>query len=175
MANPIDILASKTKGVEKSMQAHREGLVGVFQTLAKQHGEVAALIDHVKRDEHKRTSLWPKIRVALMAHEHGELDAVYPALGRYHGLAPYIARHAQEAAQLEATIQQLDAMAMTGPEWGRLFVTLGDLVVDHANEEEAEIFPAAMNAIGAERAKELDHDYAAAHKQAKANAEREKH
>ncbi len=175
MASPIDILAAKTKGLEKAMEAHRDGLVGVFRTLAKQHGEASALIDRIKNDAGKREALWPKLRVALMAHEHGELDAVYPALERYHALKPFAQRHGEEAKQLEATIQRLDSMSIETDEWGGVFVTLADMVTSHVAEEENEIFPVSLNAIGSERAKDLDDAFKAAHKKAEADAERTTH
>jgi hemerythrin-like domain-containing protein len=175
MANPIDILAAKTKGLEKAMEAHRDGLVGVFRTLAKQHGEAAALIDRIKADAGKRESLWPKLRVALMAHEHGELDAVFPALERYHALKEFAQRHGDEAKQLEATIQQLDALAIESVEWGSVFATLADMITSHVAEEETEIFPMSQSAIGSDRAKDLDDAFKAAHKKAEADAERTTH
>ncbi|HEX4452320.1 MAG TPA: hemerythrin domain-containing protein [Kofleriaceae bacterium] len=175
MANPIDILAAKTKGFEKSMEAHRDGLIGVFRTLAKQHGEASALIDRIKNDAGKRESLWPKLRVALMAHEHGELDAVYPALERYHALKPLAQQHGEEAKQLEATIQRLDSMTIDSDEWGSVFGTLADMITSHVAEEENEIFPVSLNAIGTDRANDLDTAFKAAHKKAEADAERTTH
>jgi Hemerythrin HHE cation binding domain len=175
MANPIDILVAKTKGMEKAMEASRDGLVGVFRTLAKQHGEAGALIDRIKNDAGKRESLWPKLRVALMAHEHGELDAVYPALAHYHALKQFVQQHGKEATQLEATIQRLDSMSIESDEWASVFGTLADMVTSHVAEEENEIFPQSLNAIGADRAKELDDAFNAAHKKAEADAQRTSH
>jgi Hemerythrin HHE cation binding domain len=175
MANPIDILAAKTKGLENAMEAHRNGLVGVFRTLAKQHGEAGALIDRIKNDSGKRASLWPKLRVALMAHEHGELDAVYPALERYHALKQFVQRHDDEAKQLESTIQRLDSMSIESDEWGGVFGTLADMIASHVAEEENEIFPQSQSAIGDDRARDLDDAFKAAHKKAAADAERTTH
>jgi len=175
MANPIDILAAKTKGLEKAMEAHRDGVVGVFRTLVKQHGEAGALIERIKRDAGKRESLWPKVRVALMAHEHGELDAVYPALEHYHALKQFAQRHREEANELEATIKRLDSMSIASDEWGSVFGTLADLVASHVAEEENEIFPRSLDAIGSDRAKDLDDVFEAAHKKAEADAERTSH
>jgi hypothetical protein len=175
MANPIDILAAKTKGLEKAMAARREGLVGVFRTLAKQHGEAGALIDRIKNDAGKRESLWPKLRVALMAHEHGELDAVYPALEHYHELKQFTQRHGEEAKALEATIKRLDALSIESDEWGSVFGTLADMITSHVAEEENEIFPVSLDAIGSDRAKDLDDAFKAAHKKAEADAERTTH
>ena len=83
MANPIDIAVSKAKGMERAMEARRDGLVGVFQTIAGQHGEVASLIDRIKDDVRKRDSLWPRVRAALLAHEQAEIKTVYAVLDHY--------------------------------------------------------------------------------------------
>jgi hypothetical protein len=175
MANPIDILAAKAKGIENSMHARREGLVGVFQTLAKQHGEAGALIDKINSDAGKRESLWPKLRVALMAHEHGELEAVYPALARYPELKQFVDQHAKEANELDGMIKRLDGMSPESDEWASVFSSLGSAVVAHAGEEENEIFPVALNAIGADRAKELDRAFKEAHDRIETTAKRASH
>jgi hemerythrin superfamily protein len=175
MANPIDVMVSKAKGMEKSMEARRDGLVGVFQTLAKQHGEAAALIDRVKEDSLKRESLWPKIKVALVSHEKGELKAVYPELAKHDALKPFVAQHAKEADELSAMIDRLDTMSMDAREWGSLFGTLASTVVAHATEEENEIFPIALNAIGVDKAKELDAAFKDAQKEVETTLKKTQH
>jgi hemerythrin superfamily protein len=164
MANPIDTISAKVKGAQKGMEARREGLVGVFQTLAKQHGEVAALIERVNNDTSKRDALWPKIKVMLLSHEKAELKAVYPKLARYNELQVYVEQHAQDATQLEQMIGRLDVVAIASDEWMSLFVSLGDAVLAHAGMEEAQIFPIAVQTIGEDRAKELDDDFKSAFK-----------
>jgi hemerythrin superfamily protein len=175
MANPIDIAVSVAKRIERSMEARRDGLVGVFQTIAGQHGEVASLIDRVKADARKREALWPRIRVSLLAHEKAELKIVYPVLGRYSELDQHVAQHAQEAQQLEDIITRLDAMSVQGEDWMTLFESLAELVVTHANEEENEIFPAAINVIGHDRSKDMDDKFRASFKDFKAAFEKVAH
>ncbi|HEY1550098.1 MAG TPA: hemerythrin domain-containing protein [Kofleriaceae bacterium] len=175
MANPIDIVASKARGLEKSMEAHRDGLVGVFQTLAKQHGEVASLIERLRNDASKRESLWPLIRVALIAHERAELEAVYPVLEVIVGLRGYVERHAIEANDLENRIMQLEGSLFQGDTWMSQFDELGDAVTAHAAEEEHEIFPAALAAIDEHHAKQLDDRFKAAHKRERALLEKTQH
>jgi len=157
------------------MEARRDGLVGVFQTIAGQHGEVASLIDRVKADPRKREALWPRIRVSLLAHEKAELKVVYPVLGRYSELDQHVTQHAQEAQQLEDVITRLDAMTLQGEDWMTLFESLAELVVSHANEEENEIFPASINAIGQDRAKDLDDKFKASFKDFKSAYEKVTH
>jgi hemerythrin superfamily protein len=175
MANPIDIAVSKAKGMERSMEARRDGLVGVFQTIARQHGEVASLMDRVKNDARKREALWPRIKISLLSHEKSELKVVYPVLDRYGELEHFVAEHAEEAQQLEDMITRLDAMPAQGEDWMTLFEALAEAVLSHANEEESEIFPAAINVIGQDRAKALDDKFRATFKDFKAAFEKVTH
>ena len=156
MANPIDTISAKAKGIQKGIEARREGLVGVFHTLAKQHGEAGALLDRVKGDASKADSLWPKIKIALVSHEKAELQVVYPALARHNELQVFVEQHARDAQQLEDMVVRLDAMAVASPEWMSLFASLRAAVLTHASTEESEIFPEALQFIGENRAKELD-------------------
>ncbi|HEX4451444.1 MAG TPA: hemerythrin domain-containing protein [Kofleriaceae bacterium] len=175
MANPIDIVVAKARGFEKSMEAHRDGLLGVFQTLAKQHGEAVALIDRVRDDTKKRDPLWRTIEIALVSHERAELEAVYPVLAEEPQLRTYVERHAREADALTALIGRLNTMPMTGEDWMTVFDELGDAVATHAAEEEHEIFPAALAVIGENCAKQLDDRFKAAHKRARASFEKTRH
>jgi hemerythrin superfamily protein len=175
MANPIDIAVSKAKGMERAMEARRDGLVGVFQTIAGQHGEVASLIDRVKDDARKREALWPRIRVTLLAHEQAELKRLYPVLDRYAELEPFVAMHAEDARRLTELIDRLDAATIYDEDWMGLFEGLADMVIEHANEEENEIFPSAINAIGPDRARDLDDKFRASFKEFRASFEKMTH
>jgi iron-sulfur cluster repair protein YtfE (RIC family) len=164
MPRSMDVAAAKAKGLEKAIHARRGGLVGVFQTIAKQHGEVGALLERVKKAPDKQESLWPKIKVALLAHERSELEVVYPAMNRYHALKRIVAQHAEEASQLEDMIDRLDEMSPESAEWTSLFGSLRDTVLSHVHEEETEFFPVAIGEMGPERAKDLDAKFKAAFK-----------
>ena len=164
MANPIDIVTAKVKGAQRGMEARREGLIGVFQTLARQHGEATALIARLKADPDKRQALWPTIKLELEAHEQAELQTVYPALARHRELQDLVERHGREARQLDDMIERLDSMTADDDEWMTLLVTLGETVLAHAAYEENDIFPTALRSIGADRAKQLDETYRSAHK-----------
>jgi hemerythrin superfamily protein len=167
--HPMDVVTAKAKGAAKAIAARQQGLTGVFRTLAKQHGEAAELIERLKAAPDKCEQLWPKIRVALLSHEKGELHAVYPALNRFQRLKKFAKQHAEEAADLEDMIERLDSSELDEADWMYQFARLGDAVVAHATEEETQIFPAALEVIGDDRAKELDEKYKDAHKKLEAS------
>jgi Hemerythrin HHE cation binding domain len=162
MPNRTDSMISQTVGKAKAVKARMSGLVGVFQRLAEQHGEVASLLKRIKADGDKRTTLWPEVRIELLSHERGELNEVYPAIAVHPEGKPLVDQHAAEAAQLETMIERLDALASSTEAWGALFDKLVATVTAHASEEESQIFPAAQDLIGADRARDLEDIFLAA-------------
>lgn len=167
MANRMDHVIAKSAGAAKGMKARIEGLHGVFATLATQHGEAGQLIKTIQANDKKRADLWPDLRAALIAHERGEVRSVYPELMRLPETRAFAEQHDREANQLEQLIQRLDATEITSAAWGKLFDELAAKVTDHVQEEEGTIFPAAQDALGATRTKELDAKFKAAHDAAK--------
>jgi hemerythrin superfamily protein len=167
MAQNIDNIIAKGTGAAKSVKARVSGLVGVFQTLAKQHGEVSALLARVKSDDGKRAELWPKIRKELLSHEKAEMREVYPAL-REHGETSALAdHHDQEADELEKLIKKIDGLGMSAADWQGPFDELVSMVLAHAEEEEKEIFPVAQEALGDDEVKALDDRFLATQKRFK--------
>jgi hypothetical protein len=167
MANPMDQIISKGTGLAHELQARMDGLVGVFATLAEQHGEAGALLKRAQADESKRPELWPTIRAALRAHEQGELREVYPVLRQYSQLTAYADRHETEASELSKTIDQMNMLAPRSPQFAALLDKLVGLVDAHVAEEEKEIFPTAQKVIGDARARELVEPFEATAKQIK--------
>src|SRR5690242_16009574 len=141
MPNPMDQVISKGAGLANQVKARLDGLVGVFSTLAEQHGEAGALLKRAKGDVDKRVELWPMIRAALRSHEQGELREVYPVLGNYPELQTLVKRHDAEASQLSQTIDQMDALDPRSAQFGTLLDKLIGLIEAHVAEEEKHIFP----------------------------------
>src|SRR5437868_2871676 len=112
MPNSLEKAASKTMGTVKGAKATLKGLSGVFKKLMQEHGEVAALMERVSMssEDSVRRELYPTIRKELLAHEKGELKAVYPVLGQYAETVDIAETHAREASELEAAIKTLDVL-----------------------------------------------------------------
>jgi hypothetical protein len=152
MTNPLDEVASKAMGGVKAAKATIEGLSGVFRKLAQEHGEVSALLLHVKMssDPKVRDELFPKIRRELLSHEKAEREVVYPAL-RAHAATQLIAdKHDKEAGELEKVIAELTSMSTKSEGWTVTFDALVDLVQRHVAEEEHEFFPAGARVLGSQ-------------------------
>jgi len=160
----MNTIAAKTKGAVKGVKARMDGLTGVFATLAKQHGEAAALLDTLVANPEKRGALWPEIRRALLAHERSELQELYPVLRQIAETRALAEHHDIEANAMEGMIDRLDAMDIQSDAWTLELESLANTVKHHAlEEEEQEIFPIAQQALGEVRAKELDVKLGAAH------------
>ena len=165
MPNPLDSMISKGKGAIKSVEAHLEGLRGVFRTLAQQHGEVSALLKRVEHDADKRRDLWPTIRVELLSHERAELRELFPVLRQHEATRALADHHDADAREMERMIARLEKLDIESEAWGTLFSELTDAVVAHAGEEEQVIFPVAQQAIGEVVADDLDRKVLAAKRQ----------
>jgi Hemerythrin HHE cation binding domain len=157
MPNRIEKAASEAMGAVKDVKATLKGLTGVFKHLMEEHGKVGALIKRVgmTSDRAVRAELYPTIRSELLAHETGELKAVYPVLAQYPETSDIAAAHAREAGELRDAIAEVDAQATSDAGWVPAFKRLAALVDKHVAEEEGDYFPKAQKVIGDERAKEL--------------------
>lgn len=152
----VDSIISKGMGAAKSVKAAVTGLHGVFATLTKQHGEVAALLERAKSSDAHFGELWPKIRTELVSHERGEVREVYPALRGHAELRALCDHHDAEASELEQRIARIDELPVASAERRDAFAALVDTVLHHAKEEEQDIFPKAQDAIGKDKAERLD-------------------
>ena len=156
MANPMDQVISKGAGLVNEVKAMMDGLVGVFKTLAEQHGEAGALLKRANADVDKRAELWPTISASLKAHEEAELREVYPVMASYPELQVFVTRHEAQATQLSQTIAQLDACNPRSERFETLLTQLLWSVEAHASEEEQQIFPMAQRVMGEERARAIE-------------------
>jgi hemerythrin superfamily protein len=156
MPSHVDSMLSKGMGKVKEVKARVTGLVGVFATLAEQHGEVAALLERAKSSDDKFAELWPMIRRELLSHEQGELREVYPLLRARQAVRELADHHDAEAAQLEQLIRMIDGLSVGSPARREQLERLTDMVLHHAREEETDIFPKAQDALGKAAAEELE-------------------
>jgi hypothetical protein len=164
MPNTLQNAASKTMGAVKDAKATLKGLTGVFKHLMEEHGKVGALLKRVKAssDEKVRAELWPTIRTELLAHERGEVDAVYSVLAQYPETSNIVTVHSREARELQEAIGAVDALSFGDDAWQPTFERLVELVLKHVDEEESEFFPKAQKIIGRSRAQTLLPEFEAA-------------
>jgi hypothetical protein len=169
MPNTIEQLTAKVAGKAGAVSARAKGLTGVFNKLAEQHKEVAALLKRaeVTSDPEKRRDLWRTIRVELMSHEQGELREVYPAFDRHVSLRDIVEEHADDADLLETTIKELDEIDAASEAWPVTLKRLVAAVQRHVEEEEGEFFPRAQDVLGKKETSALEERFVAAQESVK--------
>lgn len=156
MPSRMDSILSHGMGKVKAAKARLSGLVGVFKTLAEQHGEVTALLERAKASDEKFSQLWPTIRRELLSHEQAEMREVYPMLRTRDATRALADHHDAEARELEQLIASVDELAFGSSAQREMFQRLLDKVVHHAREEENDMFPKAQHAIGKDQTEALE-------------------
>jgi hypothetical protein len=153
-------VTSMVMGKAKVAKAAIEGLSGVFTTLMEEHGQVSALLAHVKReaDTAVRRELWPKIRAVLLSHERGELLVLYPAYRANPEIVHIAEAHEAEANQLITLIEEIHTIDFADPRWGERFEVLVQLVHAHVRDEEVDFFREGNRVFGSQN-KVLDEQY----------------
>ncbi len=169
MPNSVENIAAKTAGKAAGLRARARGLTGVFNLLAQQHEEAATLLKRAKqaREPEKRREHWLAVRNELICHERAELTTLYPMLHENEALAASeIERmHAEDAEKLEAAISRVDTAGFETSRWPDLLEDLIQLVARHAEQEENDFFPRALQAIGKDAAAALERPFLAAREQ----------
>ena len=157
MPHRTEHAASTAMGAIKTAKAAILGLTGVFRHLAREHGEVSALLMRVKlsSDVAVRRDLFPKIKNELLSHEKGELREVYAVLKQYSQLQDIVEEHDSEANELEQLIDKLSVTPYDGKDWKNEFDRLVEKVNRHVKKEENDYFPAAMRVIGKEESERM--------------------
>jgi hypothetical protein len=155
---------SRTLGTIEEKKATREGLTGVFATLAREHGEMKALLLLVgaANDPKVWREGFPRIRTELLAHERAEARAVYPVLRQHEALSAIAEAHEVDARNIEAQLDRLSATDCEHPDWKATYDALVDLFNRHAKQEEDEYFPEASRVLGPEGCERLPGVYEAA-------------
>lgn len=163
MPNVLDHTAAKAAGKVGATKAAVSGLQGVFRQLADEHQEVATLLitASLTSDAEKRADLWSSIRLNLTAHEHAELEVVYPEFEMHASLMDIVSEHEDEADHLEALIHNVDSAPVASAQWDTAIKQLQSAVLRHAAKEQREFFPRAQEVIGGRRLAELNDQYLA--------------
>jgi hypothetical protein len=164
MPSTLEHIAVKSAGTAAGLRARAHGLTGVYNLLARDHAEAAALLERAKSalEPEKREDLWMEVRRQLLAHERAELSIVYPVLEENEATSEMARRHSAEAQALETAITKIDIIGYTGDAWSGAIESLITLVEEHAHEEETQFFPRAIEVLGKKAASELETPFAVA-------------
>lgn len=154
--------AAKAQGMAKMAAAKLSGDHGILNTLAKEHGEVSALMMRVEatRDSgdgvSTRQEVFEKIAIELLSHANAEEREFYAVLERYPETQAK-AKHANgEHGEIKRLITELDSIPYSSPEWMTRFSELKDTVEHHVHEEEGEMFELAKGVLSKDELKAMD-------------------
>ena len=155
-----DEIISKAMGAAKKATATLTGYTGIFSTLQKEHGEVAALMKRVQAtgsdDVDDRRSLFAKIRTELLAHAHAEQETFYDRLAERPETVDLVTEAKREHEELEAILDELSDLDVSSEQFDDRFEELVSETEHHVAEEENELFPKAKDALTSEEISQLD-------------------
>lgn len=159
--------AAKVAGAARQAKAKLTGEHGVLNTLAKEHGEVSALLKAVllerKREAHmrddkvaERVRLLDEIVLELLSHAIAEEKHVYSVLARIPEAAGQVRDSRGEHHRMEELTHVLLSVEYSSPRWLATFEELIGLVEHHVEEEEGELFRVASQHLSKQELKEMD-------------------
>lgn len=144
--------------------AHSVIPCGVFARLTADNAELVGLFARTAEaaDPESKQMLWTELRRSLLSHERAKNHELYRVCDEY----PSLLVHSEEATHqnrvIESLVRDLSSLAFDSSEWRTTFDNLRDKVQSHLEREEAEVFPRAQAAIGADRAELLELAYTTA-------------
>lgn len=123
--------------------------VELFRTLIKQHQALSDLLSKLADEPEQRPALLPKLERQLLAHAKAEEQTLYAATLSAGGkaAAPEIEESTREHQQMGELLQELGSLDPNDEGWEEALQTLTELVVDHVEEEESDVFELARRVL----------------------------
>jgi hypothetical protein len=109
---PFATVVIKLRGARKGIEAPLGGLDGVFHRLAKQHGELMALMDLTQREPARREHLWPRLRDRAAGARASRGESRLRGPRALQALRPCVERHGHRADVLEDRVSRLDLLTI---------------------------------------------------------------
>lgn len=125
----------------------------VTELLHEQHELIRALFDQVERTTGaEKVETFDNLRALLAVHETAEEELVHPAAKKMGGdAADAVQRRLQEESDAKRMLADLEKAGPGGGGFDELFATFRAAVLDHAEAEEAEVFPFLDGGMDADR------------------------
>lgn len=144
--------------------AHSSIPCGVFARLAADNAELVSLFARTEAasDPESKQALWTELRRSLLSHERAKNHELYRVCDEYPSLLAYSEEATHQNRVVESMVRDLSSLAFDSSEWRTTFEALRDKVQSRLEREEAEVFPRAQAAIGADRAELLELAYISA-------------
>lgn len=163
MTKKIDKAKEAIMGTAKRAGQAVRARTGIFMTLAKEHGEIAALMGSlVKTDSDditRRRELFFEFKSALLAHARTEDEVFYRTLASYPELRADIQDARKDHQEVEIFLDELSRMDMSTKAWMTTFKQLKRVVEEHVDKEESEIFSKADDVLSRDDSKAMRSRY----------------
>lgn len=129
------------------------------EILINDHNEALTLIDELKdrhNNERGNRDIFRDLDMALRMHMRIEEEIFYPALEQEAEFKGLMAESVPEHNEARDLLDQMEALNNpASDEFQSLLAKLRFAVTQHAEKEEADIFPRALATLGADRIDEL--------------------
>jgi hemerythrin superfamily protein len=136
--------------------------------LLQQHNEVKRLFGEMgtATGESKKDLFQCLVRL-LAVHETAEEEVIYPTIrASVEKGSDLVSPRLEEEDKAKKALSELEKVGVDAPEFDQKFSTLKGEVLEHAEHEEQEIFPALRNNVSAEQLQKLGTALEAAEKMA---------
>ena len=135
--------------------------MSAFETLKKDHKEVASLLDKLAAKSQRgssRESLFNKLKTELEIHSLIEERCLYPALADVDETSALVEESIEEHDTVKELLGKLDTLSKDTDEWSETLKELKSNVEHHVREEESKLFPTAARVLSEEELEELEEE-----------------
>jgi hemerythrin superfamily protein len=158
--------APRPSGTPGAAPTGQGPLVGVFETLVKEHHKAAELMARLaQQSAASRQQAWPIVRRQLLSHDRAEELEIYAALEGYDGARDILEHHKLEAGELEGALNELDAIDYESDQWMAKLQDIVALFNDHVRDEETEYFPRMQQLLGEDKSRDLHERFLSAQRE----------
>jgi hemerythrin superfamily protein len=155
-------ISAQLKGTGKQLESVLKGRTAIYSTLAKEHGEVSALLNKAIKAKSavKRTELLNEIRLELLSHSYAEEETLYAALSRFDEMQQKAKHQRGEHQEIERLLKDAFAAPPESAEQTEALEDLQTTIEHHVKEEEDQLFAQAKDLLSREEEKQLDENFA---------------
>jgi hemerythrin-like domain-containing protein len=128
------------------------------EILTEDHDQAITLIDEIKdrhNNERGNRDMFRELDLALRTRMRVEEEIFYPALEADPEFNGLMAESVQEHDKCRRMLDQMENLQITNSEFHKLLLDLRFAVKNHADKEEADVFPRAIAVLGPDRLDEL--------------------
>ncbi len=135
----------------------------LIELLLEDHAKAKAMFGSIDDEGTDFASFFPRLVKDLVTHEVAEEEVVYPALRSWvEGGAELAEARVSEQQEAEELLAAMEKMDVGSSEFRQSLQQLRTAVLDHATQEESEVFPALKSAVSPDRLQTLGQAYAMA-------------